>query len=631
LSITALSLLLALYLLLPIGGFIVIASKHGLPFGEPGLVPAFVTSVLTATATTGICALLGIPLGQYLATSRGRFAGILSVVVLLPLAIPPLAAGVLLVSVFGPEATIGRFFGGHLSDTVIGIVLAQTFVAAPFTIIAARSAFGMVDPSLPDVAATAGLRPWGRFRYVLWPSVGGAVTAGLVLTWLRAFGEFGATVILAYHPYSLPVYTDVRFGGYGLNDAMAPVAFALIGATVVLIVTRPRRRRRHSRVPVAAVTAVERGHADTSTPSERGGRLAFDIDSSMGAFELRVAHVATSPYLAILGPSGAGKTSVLRCLAGLVGPGAGSVRIGGLDLSSVPAEHRRTGYVPQSPALVPGCDVWRQVTLGPSADPTLAQYWIRRLGISGLETRMPDELSGGQARRVALARALSRSPELLLLDEPFTGLDAPVRAQILRELRDLQRELELTTVLVTHDPDEAALLADDVLIIDGGHVLQAGSRNDVFARPATPAVARLLGMVNILPGVVEDPGWVRANGVRLRTSATETYAPGTDVEWCVRPEDLRVHEAGGAGRMAGYPAVVRDAFQLGATTELHLSVDVDLELVARMPATEAPGLTSSCLVEVPDDAVLVWAVGVERGEVEEAASSAVGTGVDPVT
>ena len=156
--------------------------------------------------------------------------------------------------------------------------------------------------------------------------------------------------------------------------------------------------------------------------------------------------------------------------------------------------------------MFPGRTAWQQVLFAAGADPALAAWWLRTLRLDGLEGRLPGELSGGQRQRVALARALAFQPRLVLLDEPFSALDAPVREELRRELRRLQRDAGLSTVIVTHDAEEAALLADEIIVIGEGGLLQAGPRAEVFSRPASPQVARLLGIPNLIHGTVAEPG-----------------------------------------------------------------------------------------------------------------------------
>ena len=168
----------------------------------------------------------------------------------------------------------------------------------------------------------------------------------------------------------------------------------------------------------------------------------------------------------------------------------------------------------------------------------MAAWWLEHLGLEGLEDRYPDELSGGQQRRVALARALAIEPRMLLLDEPFTGLDAPVRDRLRRELRRLQREAGLCTVIVTHDPEEAALLADEIVVLDDGRVLQAGTREQVFRAPSSPEVAALLGIANARRGVAVTSEVISSDGAEIHVGATGSgggqrgrlvRAPGADL------------------------------------------------------------------------------------------------------
>lgn len=608
--------LLALYLLLPLAGFVyTLAHSSQRGFGAAGLGSAFVVSVVTATISTAICAVLGVPLAYCLAKSRGRLATAVGVAVLVPLALPPLMAGILLISVVGPNTAIGGFFGGRLTDTMAGIVLAQTFVAAPFTIVAARSAFSSIDPALLDVATTLGLGAWRRFSAVALPVAAWGIVAGLALTWLRAFGEFGATVILAYHPYSLPVFTYVRFGGFGLSQAIAPTTLAIAAGIGLLLLTHPRHYRRRRAAP--AVTPA-------SFPASQGARtIAFDLDRRLGTFRLQLAYRSAAAHLAILGPSGSGKTSTLRGLAGLDGINQGDVRLGEETLSGRPTETRRLGYVPQEPTLVPGRNVWQQVTLGRHSEAAAAAFWLQRLGLGGLETRFPQELSGGQRHRVALARALCQEPSLVLLDEPFAALDPPVRQELHRELRQLQRTADFSSVLVTHDAEEAAFLAEEIIIINDGTLLQGGPVSEVFAHPARPLVARLLGVPNICSGTAAGQGTIEVGRLTIRSESIAIRDPGVagmPVLWSVRPERIVVSRptdslepSPSTFRYTTNPildastleGVVLDAVHLGSTVELRISVG-GLELLARANPDLALSPGEPCAVGLRPQHVTAW-------------------------
>lgn len=599
--------LLALYLLVPIVTLLPRLGKA--QFGAPGLAAALGVSALTATVSTAVIALGGIPLAYLLSRAQGRAARVLELAVQLPLALPPLMSGILLIELVGPYSLLGRSFGGGLTDSLAGVVLAQIFVAAPFLIVAARSAFAATDPALGDVAATLGHRPWARFARVSLPLAAPGIRAGLLLSWLRAFGEFGATIILAYHPYTLPVFTFVQFTGTGLQSTLAPTAYALGAAGAVLVLANWRvgqwlggRISASSPPPRTAPAALVGRRVNGGRPA----MLRFSLDTRVGSFALAVEHVAQTPHVALLGASGAGKSMTLRCLAGLLGTGVGDVHLGPADIGAMPAEDRHVGYVPQDAALLPHLNVRRQVLFGVNADPDRAAWWIDRLGLSGLEDRLPSQLSGGQRQRVALARAFARSPRLVLLDEPFSSLDAPVREELRREVRRLQQETGVATVLVTHDPQEAALLADEVVVMESGRILQAGMRTAVFGRPATPAVARLLGMVNLHSGRVAGPSSLESDGVTLRVAETG-LALGTPVIWHVRPERAELRDGlSDTSAAPVYWASVLDVVDLGTWWEVVAMLDGGLELTVRTaaPVGTAPG--GRCQVHVPVDAVTFW-------------------------
>jgi molybdate transport system ATP-binding protein/molybdate transport system permease protein len=587
--------LLALYLAVPLVAFVIRLAGSSEPgFGTPGLWPALWTSVESATISTSLVAFFGIPMAYWLARSRGIVARATGMLVLLPLALPPVMSGLVLIYLVGPYTFLGQLFNGGLTESVAGVVLAQTFVAGPFLIIAARSAFATVDPALDDLAASLGHRAAARFWLVSLRIAAPGIRAGLLMTWLRAIGEYGATVLLAYHPYTLPVFTYVQFSSTGIPTTQAPTALAIGVAVVVLAISEirwPGRRRRTASMPAPE-------QPSPATPTS----VSFDLDVAIGAFRLRVAHRAAANRIAILGPSGAGKSMTLRGIAGFLGSQAGEVRFGEDLMSAVPVEARGIGYVPQSLALYPGRTVWQQVLFATRADPALAAWWLRTLRLEGLHDRLPEQLSGGQRQRVALARALSHHPRLVLLDEPFNALDAPVRDELRRELRRLQRETGLSTVLVTHDPEEAALLADEILVIDEGSLLQAGPRAEVYNRPASPQVARLLGIQNLGHGVVAETGAITVGALRMAADTGDLPA-GTGVLWTVRPDHVSIAKDG------AYPAIVDDIADIGTITTLTLRLPGGPELRVR---TTDPGELSTgdgCRVDLDPADITLWPSG----------------------
>jgi molybdate transport system permease protein len=274
-----------------------------------------------------------------------------------------------------------------------------------------------------------------------------------------------------------------------------------------------------------------------------------------------------------------------------------------MDVSRIAPERRRVGYVPQGFGLIPGRTVWQQAVFGVHADPARAAWWLDTLHLDGLLDRLPEQLSGGQRQRASLARALATDPRVVLLDEPFSALDAPVRSELRREMRRLQRDVNLSTVLVTHDPEEAAMLADEIIVVSDGEVLQSGSCREVYQRPASAKVGRLLGIDNLFEGMAG------ADGVLLGLAAG--LPAGTRVLWQVPPEALRVRPTPSApddhGSTVDFgPARVTDVIDLGRTVEVAVMLSSGIELRARTLELPGFGVGASCRVETDRDAVSVW-------------------------
>ncbi len=596
--------LLALYLAFPLVAFgIRFVGTANRGFHAPGLFPSLYVSLACATISLTLITAFGIPLAYLLARSTSGLSSVVGLVVRVPLALPPLMSGIVLIYLVGPYTFLGRLFGGHLTDSLTGIVLAQTFVAAPFLIVAASAAFGSVDSALLDMAGTLGHSDTSRFRRVALPLAAPGIKAGMLLAWLRAFGEYGAVVILAYNPSSLPVYTYNQFSGTGLTNTLAPTALAIAVAVVVVVLSRIRLDT-HARRSVT----VPGPRAPEAVPPRPVG---FAIDHHVGAFHLALAHRSTANHVAVVGPSGSGKSTLLRCLAGLYGADPGPVWFGDTAVHDVPVEQRRVGYVAQGFALFPHLTTWQHLLFATGATPQTAAYWLAHLRLEGLEDRYPSELSGGQRQRVGLAQALCRSPDLLLLDEPLSALDAPVRHELRRELRKLQRDTGLATVLVTHDPEEAAFLSDEVIVLCEGRALQSGTCRSVFTRPASPDVARLLGIPNLHGGVIVSGGAIDVHGALIWVEPT-TLAPGTPVLWSVRPEHVTVSawdESGepiGVGHGTTLTATLTDIADIGTSVDLFVALTDDIELEARTHARVDLEVGDRCRIELSAASVSLW-------------------------
>ena len=381
-----------------------------------------------STISLTLITVFGIPLAYLLARSTSRLSSIVGMVVQLPLALPPFMSGIVLIYLVGPYTFLGRLFGGHLTDSLTGIVLAQTFVAAPFLIVAARAAFDSVDSALLEVAATLGHSDVSRFWRVALPLAAPGIRAGMLLAWLRAFGEYGAVVILAYNPFSLPVYTYNQFSGTGLTNTLAPTALALAVAVVVVVVSRIRRDS-HARRAIA-VPAPRAPEAVPPTP------VGFDIDH-----HLRVVPSRPRPPVErlITWPSSGRRDRASRhCCAvwpGCYGADPGPVWYGDKAVHDVPVEQRRVGYVAQGFALFPHLTTWQHLLFATGATPPDSRLLARPPSPRGPGGPLPLRALRRPATAGRPGPGSLRSPDLLLLDEPLSALDAPVRHELRRELR----------------------------------------------------------------------------------------------------------------------------------------------------------------------------------------------------
>jgi len=367
--------------------------------------------------------------------------------------------------------------------------------------------------------------------------------------------------------------------------------------------------------------------------------LSLSIYKELPGFTLDAAWEAGDEVVALFGASGAGKTLTLQCLAGLARPDRGRIVVNDTVFfdaatgTSIPSRRRRLGYVFQGYALFPHLSVAENVAYGlhdrrREERRRRTAEMLDRLGLTALAERRPRELSGGQQQRVALGRALAVDPELLLLDEPLSALDAPLRRQLRAELMGVLREWGKATVLVTHDLAEAFQLADRVVIYDEGRIVQVAPKSELLLRPASELVARLLGVRNILQGTVVkatpeiiELSW-RGYVLEAINSPTRGYlpSPGTPVAFFIRPEYVRLIRKDRPGpdpghhmnRMEG--SVVREVDQ-GTNWTLLVRLDhagepaqgdYDLEI-------EVPKLVYEML-EIARDRR--WAISMHRGSIQ---------------
>ena len=278
-----------------------------------------------------------------------------------------------------------------------------------------------------------------------------------------------------------------------------------------------------------------------------------DVTLAYGAFvavkDVSLA-IAKGEFVTLLGPSGCGKTTILRSIAGLVQPTGGEIRVAGRRIDNIPIHKRNIGLVFQNYALFPHKTIFENIAFGlkyRNVEKALIARKVTRaldmVRLPGVEKKLPSEMSGGQQQRIALARAIVIEPDVLLLDEPLSALDANLREEMRTELKIIQREVGITTIFVTHDQDEALAMSDRIVVMNKGLIEQVGTPEDVYRRPESRFVASFLGQSNLLPGRIEaiDGGISKVrldNGVALAASAATSARAGTAVTAVVRAQKV---------------------------------------------------------------------------------------------
>jgi iron(III) transport system ATP-binding protein len=291
--------------------------------------------------------------------------------------------------------------------------------------------------------------------------------------------------------------------------------------------------------PTSGETKLETAHLRIRNLSKR-----FRAFTALSNISL---DVRSGEFVCFLGPSGCGKTTLLRAIAGLDRQDEGLIELGGRDVSNLPPAARDFGIVFQSYALFPNLSIRDNVGYGlvnrqmPKADiATRVRELLALVDLADQGDKYPAQLSGGQQQRVALARALATSPSLLLLDEPLSALDARVRVRLRDEIKSLQRRLGVTTIMVTHDQEEALAMADRIVVMNHGTIEQIGTPREIYSQPTSAFVADFVGTMTFIDGVVGGEGWVTAYGQRFVVPGVVGKAAGTAIRLGFRPEEIQV-------------------------------------------------------------------------------------------
>ncbi len=480
---------------------------------------------------------LGIAAAKWMLSTSIKGKALIEGIFIAPLVLPPTVVGFLLLLLFGRNGAIGQFlqqFGVTILFTWQATVITATVVSFPLMYKTALGAFEQIDPNLLNAARTLGASELKVFWRIMLPLAWPGILAGTILAFARALGEFGATLMLAGNipgqtqTIPMAIYFAVESG----DMRLATIWVLIILSLALSLLTAVNYWMEYSRFMKCRETAMPSPYADgcreTALPSlygdEDSSGLSLNIFKSVSGFALNVGFDIDREVLGILGASGSGKSMTLGCIAGLETPNSGQIIVNGRVLFdsakgiNLPSKDRRIGFLFQNYALFPHLTVAQNIAfgLGDLSEGEQTRRVTEQLisvQMSGLENRYPQELSGGQQQRVALARAIATSPELLLLDEPFSALDTHLRSQLERELMQTLANYGGITLFVSHNLEEVYRVCRNLLVLDEGRAIAFDTKEHIFDRPRNFTVAQLTGCKNfstakrISETVVEAIDW----------------------------------------------------------------------------------------------------------------------------
>nr|WP_141734147.1 molybdate ABC transporter permease subunit [Oligoflexus tunisiensis] len=523
-------------------------------------------SLKTAATATVLAAGFGLASAAWM-VYRGprpgtRLFALIDSVLIAPMILPPTVLGFILLMIFGAQSPVGRLweriFGNPLVFSWPATVLAASTVAFPLMYRTTRAALLQVDGQLIAAARTLSDQGGRIFLRVILPSAWPGVLAGTLLAFARSLGEFGATLMLAgsipgqTRTMPMAIYYAVESGAY---------AEAALWSALIMIISLGVIFLAEFRLEKAVIPSPRRRPPAPKIPQHEG-TLALHIIKQLQGFVLDLQFQSTSRRIAILGPSGSGKSLFLRCLAGLEQPDAGWIQVDHKILFDREShvnrkpKAREAGLLLQHYALFPHMSIRDNILFGmKTPNRRGADAWLEKIHLLQRAEQRPPQLSGGQQQRVALARALAAEPQLLLLDEPFTALDAHLRDRLEQQLVADLYHFPGRLFLVTHNVEEAWRICDELILLDEGRVIRHGPKAEVFADPQNVAAAQLTGCKNLaevtsrkgstvtveawncdleLPGDAPDCSWIGIRAHHIALSNASSHEANTFPCWLTR-------------------------------------------------------------------------------------------------
>jgi ABC-type Fe3+/spermidine/putrescine transport system ATPase subunit/ABC-type spermidine/putrescine transport system permease subunit II len=484
-------------------------------FSSVGLRESLIASIEIGLVTMVVGTVLGTTLAFALVRARSRVANTSNVLMLIPLVTPEIVAGVSALVLF---TQIG------LDLSLLTIMIAEITFSISFVTVIVRARLSALNREVEEAAMDLGATRWQTLRLVVLPALWPAIIAAALLIFALSFDDFViAFFTTGEDPTPLPVqiYSSIRLGVRPTINAIGTFMLVFSFLIVAFSIFLPRLLGRREEESVllgkgnrmtANQTTTETTPVD-ATGADGTGDEAIRFEGVTKRFGPTVAvddltlSVRRGEFFSLLGPSGCGKTTTLRMIAGFEQPTLGTVYLEGDPVDDVPPYERHVNTVFQSYALFEHLDVKGNVAFGLKrrrvpADEIRSRVTeaLELVQLTGRERAKPRELSGGQMQRVALARALVNRPAVLLLDEPLGALDLKLRKQMQVELKQIQREVGITFLYVTHDQEEALSMYDRIAVMNDGRVMQCGPPEEIYERPTEEFVAGFIGISNLLEG-----------------------------------------------------------------------------------------------------------------------------------
>jgi molybdate transport system permease protein len=495
-------------------------------------------SLKSSAIATFFTFFLGIAAARWMLSTRIKGKALIEAIFISPLVLPPTVVGFLLLLLFGRNGAIGQLllkFDLTIIFTWQAAVITATVISFPLMYKTALGAFEQIDTNLLNAARTLGASEGTVFWRIMLPLAWPGILAGTILAFARALGEFGATLMLAGNipgqtqTIPMAIYFAVEAGD--MRQAAIWVLIILSLALSVLTLVNywtylprisskpnPNYQRQSNIAQFASNITIK------LPKKQLEGGLFLNIFKPLSGFALEVSFDIGAEVLGILGASGSGKSMTLRCIAGLETPSSGKIVVNGKVLFdsaegiNLPSKDRRIGFLFQNYALFPHLTVAQNIAFGlqhlsKSDQKIRVKEQLVSVQMSGMENRYPHQLSGGQQQRVALARAIAPSPDLLLLDEPFSALDTHLRSQLERELMQTLANYRGITLFVSHNLEEVYRVCKNLLVLAEGRAIAFDTKQHIFDRPRNFTVAQLTGCKNfcaakpIAETVVEAIDW----------------------------------------------------------------------------------------------------------------------------